>query len=150
ATVRVRFRDPHGRAGAVPLVLQVAAPGAAQSAIRARLETKPVAGTGHGELVLENPGAAPVAGRVVFVLPGGVTTEPESMPAQIGAGSRTSVPLVVQATGDVPAARYPAFAIFEYSDGGTQYTVVESTTMEVVAGKTAGRGLRLLVGLAAL
>jgi hypothetical protein len=149
AIVRVRYRDPLGRRGAVPLVLALSTPGVPMSVIEARLETGTVRGEGHGTFVLTNSGVQPIAGRAVFVLPGGITTEPESMPAQVAPGGRTVVPLVVQAA-DLPPGRYPVYATFEYTRDGTPSVVVGSATIEVVAGAPAGRNLRLLVGAAAL
>ncbi len=151
AIVRVRYRDGLGRTGAVPLVLAVPTPGAEESPIRAKLETSPVAGSGHGELQLENPTDRAVAGRVVFVLPGNLTTEPESIPAQMSAGGgRALVPVVVQASGVPAPGSYPIFAVFEHSQDAVQYTTVARATIAVVGSEVAGRNRRLAVGLTAL
>jgi hypothetical protein len=149
AIVRLRYRDPHGRTGGVPFVVAMGPPDAAPATIAARLETGPVRGAGHGRLVLTNSGSRSVAGRAVFVLPDGLTTEPESMPAEIAAGGRTLLPLAVQA-GNLPPDRYPVFATFEYTEDGTRHVAVAAATMEVLPGPIAGRTLRLAIGLGAL
>jgi hypothetical protein len=148
AIVRVRYRDALGRAAGVPLVLAI---GVGEEPIRATLETSPVAGSGHAELRLENPRQQAVAGRVVLVLPDGLTTEPESVPAQVPGGTTHAlVPIVIQTSGAPPPGRYPVFATFEYSQDGVQHTTIAAGTVEIVGSAVAGRNLRLLVGLGAL
>lgn len=150
ATVRVGYVDGFGRPGSVPLVVLIASAGAAAApSVQAALDVGPLAGVAHGKLLLDNRGPRPVAGRVVFVLPGGMSTEPESLPAQVAAGSRTIVPLAIETRGPVPPGRHAVYAVFEYAEDGEHVTVVATTDVA----STAGRGPRarpLLVGFGAL
>jgi hypothetical protein len=148
-TVRAGYRDGSGRAGATPLVTLVRTLDAPRSPIRASLELQPVSGRGAGQLRLENPDAQPVAGRVAFILPGGLYTEPESLPAQVAAGNQATVPFVLENRGARPAT-YPIFAVFEYLTAGARYCVVARQSVAVTAGGHGGRVLPLVVGAAAL
>jgi hypothetical protein len=148
-TIRLRYRDERGVARSVPLVAPVATPGATSAAVRATLETGPIAGIGHATLKLDDRDGQPVAGRAVFTLPGGLTTEPESVPAQVEPGPGTAVPLLIRNDG-LPPGRYPFYAAFEYTLGGEHFAVIARAAVEV-ANATGQRGTRpLLVGLGAL
>jgi hypothetical protein len=149
ATIRIEHVDAAGRTGSVPLVVLVPTSAPASSAVRASLDLGPFAGVAHGKLVLDNTGGRPVAGRVVFVLPGGTWTEPESLPVQIPAGGRTIVPLAIQARGAVVPGRYPAYAVFEYVDDAEHRTVLATADVVAEAGRSR-RARPLLVGLGAL
>jgi hypothetical protein len=144
-TIRVRYREGAAHR-TVPLVTVVGAPGP----IRATLEVPPVRHHASARLVLENPEARPVAGRVVFVLPEGLATEPESQPARIAPGDRVVLPLVLQNEGGLPPGRYPVFAIFEWTDGPTHEATLARANVEVVAAGPLDRARPLLVGLGAL
>ena len=151
ATIRVRWADEHGRRRSMPLVALVSTRDAPPSAVRARLDpTSPVTRIGGARLVLENPGSRAVAGRVVFVLPRGLDTEPESMPAQLPAGGRTEIPVVLENTGALPPAAYPAYAVFEYPDDGGHATVLAQATIDIAREAAGSRARPLLVGLGAL
>src|SRR5206468_5520253 len=80
----------------VPVVAQVPAPDGSPSPVRLRLAADPVARVGSATLLIENPDARPIAGRVVVVLAGGLATDPESLPARVAASGRTTVPLVLE------------------------------------------------------
>src|SRR5213596_3267262 len=94
ATVHVHYVDALGR-GSVPVVAQVPAPDGSPSPVRLRLAADPVARVGSATLLIENPDARPIAGRVVVVLAGGLATDPESLPARVAASAR---PLLVGAS----------------------------------------------------
>src|SRR5439155_9477852 len=81
ATLRVRWSDPDAGAGSLALVVLVATPGAVDSPLAATVTQEPITRFDHAHLQLENPGAIPAAGGVVFVLPDHLTTDPESAPA---------------------------------------------------------------------
>jgi protein involved in polysaccharide export with SLBB domain len=134
----------------VPLVALVGAEASKPSPIRATLEVAPVAHHGNARLVLENAEARPAAGRVIFVLPEGLATEPESQPVRVAPGDRVTLPLVLQNEGGLPPGRYPAFAIFEWADGPTHETALAEAAVEVVAAGELDRARPLLVGLGAL
>jgi hypothetical protein len=147
ATVRVDYVDAAGRADSVPLVILVPTP--TPGPVRATLEFGPLARVAEGRLTLDSSGDRPLAGRVVFVLPGAMSTEPESLPAQISPGGRTVVPLAIQSRGDVPPGPHRIYGVYEYAEAGEQHTVVATTELAAIA--DGGRRARpLLVGAAAL
>jgi hypothetical protein len=148
ATVRIEYVDVSGRTRSVPLVVRVPTSGPAPTAIRASLDVGPLAAGGDARLALDNAGPHPIAGRVVFVLPGGFWTEPESLPAQIAPGGRTIVPLAIQGGGAAPPGRYPTYAVFEYAEDAEHRTVL--ATAELTAPGARRRARPLLVGLGAL
>src|SRR5207247_9058909 len=112
ATVHVHYVDALGR-GSVPVVAQVPAPDGSPSPVRLRLAADPVARVGSATLLIENPDARPIAGRVVVVLAGGLATDPESLPARGAASARTTVPLVLENRAALPPGSYPAYALSE-------------------------------------
>jgi hypothetical protein len=136
-------------AGAVVLVVPVSSPGAEPSPLRAVLEVEPVALLGHARLRLENPLPAPVAGRVVFVLPDGLTTEPDTQPAVVPAGGARIVPLVLEPRGVRPGT-HRAFAVFGYVADGVAYAVVADAAVAVVPDGGRGGPPPLAIGLLAL
>jgi len=150
ATIRVRYADSAGAPRSTPVVALVSTPGAPASPVRARLTADPLSRVGGARLLLENPGPRPVAGRVVFVLPSVLHTEPESQPAEVGADGRSTVPLMLENGGAPAGTTLPLHAVFEYTAEGTHHTVLAETTVTVVTGAAAGRTLPLAIGLGAL
>jgi hypothetical protein len=149
ALLHVEYVDASGWAGSVPLVVLVTASATPSTTVRASLEVGTLAGVAQGRLVLDSTAAAPIAGRVVFVLPGGMSTEPESLPAQIRPGGRTIVPVAIQSRAALPPGRYPVYGVFEYAADGEHRTVLARAEVPADAGR--GRRARpLLVGLGAL
>lgn len=146
ATVRVHYVDSHGR-GSVPVVAPVPA---GESPVRLRLDASPVARAGSATLLIENPDAEPIAGRVVVVLAGGLVTDPETLPARVAAEGRTTVPLVLENRGGLPPGSYPAYALFEYTAAGVHHAAVARTDVAVVADAGARRVRPLVVGASAL
>ncbi len=148
AVVRVHYRD-NGRTATVPTVVALTAPGTPPEAVRGRLDAPAVAGVSHGTLVLENPGSRAVAGRVSYVLPGGLSVDPESMPAEIPSAGRATLPVVLQNEGGLAPGRYPAFAVLAYGDATAPHTVVVRGSVDV--GRDDPRRRRpLAIGAAAL
>ena len=150
ATLRVRWSDPDAGASSLVLVVLVATPRALESPLAATWTVEPITRLGHAHLQLENPGAIPVAGRVVFVLPEHLTTEPESEPAAVPAGGRTTVPLVIENRGAPPGRSYSISAVFTYTESGTHHAVLAETTAPVVGGSGADRIPPLAIGAGAL
>src|SRR5206468_2353390 len=132
ATVHVHYVDALGR-GSVPVVAQVPAPDGSPSPVRLRLAADRVARVGSATLLIENPDARPIAGRVVVVLAGGLATDPESLPARVAASARTTVPLVLENRAALPPGSYPAYALFEYTASGEHHAAVARADVEVVA-----------------
>ena len=149
ATVHVHYVDALGR-GSVPVVAQVPAPDGSPSPVRLRLAADPVARVGSATLLIENPDARPIAGRVVVVLAGGLATDPESLPARVAASARTTVPLVLENRAALPPGSYPAYALFEYTASGEHHAAVARADVEVVADAGGRRARPLLVGASAL
>jgi hypothetical protein len=143
AIVRVRWQG-----GSAVLVAGVPGTDAPEETVRAHLDAPRVAGVGHAALVVENPGARPVAGRAAFVLPDGLTTDPATVPAEAPAGGRVTLPLVIE--GRAPPGAYPGFAVLEYDADGAHHTVIARTVLDVVADDPARRRRPLLIGGAAL
>jgi len=149
ATLRVRWSDSSG-GGALALVALVATSGAAASHLAATWTIEPIGRLGHAHLQLENPGVLPVAGRVVFVLPAHLTTEPESEPAAVPAAGRATVPLVIENHGATPGQSYPVSAVFTYTENGMHYAVLGEATASVVGGSEGERVPPLAIGGSAL
>jgi hypothetical protein len=150
ATLRLRWSDPDAGASSLALVVLVTTPGAVESRLAATWVVEPITRLGHARLQLENPGAVPVAGRVVFVLPEHLTTEPESEPAAVPAGGRTTVPLVIENQGAPPGRSYSISAVFTYTENGTHHAVLAETTAPVVVGSGEDRIPPLAIGAGAL
>jgi hypothetical protein len=147
AIVRARWTDTGGHGRETPLVLAV--PGDAGGDVSVDLDASPVARLGHVSVALSNPGRDPVTGRVALVLPGGLVTEPESLPARIEPETHATVPIVLQNDGSLPPGRYPIFAALEYDEGGVHRTAIGRATVEVVV-PTGGHVPPLLVGTLSL
>jgi hypothetical protein len=146
-SIRVDHRSG-GRAAMAPLVLVLATPGAAESPVRAALDTTPIASFGRGELALENRDDRPVAGRVSFLLPSGLRTDPASAPQRLAASERAVVPLLIENRGAASAAAASLFAVFEYDADGAHHTVVTTAPLEITA---PGRlSVPIVIGLATL
>jgi hypothetical protein len=148
ALVRVRHRDPHGRGGMTPAVVLMTAPDAAPSAVRGRLDLTPIVSIGRATLELENTGPDAVTGRVLLLLPAGLRTDPQTVPAQVLAGGRTSVSFQVESVEAPPGSRLRVFAVLEYTSGGAGYAVLAETM--AVVGERRPHRLPLVVGFLAL
>ena len=149
ATVRIHYVDALGR-GSVPVVVQVPAPDGSPGPVRLGLAADPVARVGNARLLIENPDAHPIAGRVIVVLAGGLATDPESLPARVAANGRATVPLVFENRAALPPGSYPAYALFEYTASGEHHAAVARADVEVVADAGGRRARPLLVGASAL
>ncbi len=150
ATVHVRYRDALSRWRSVPLVAQVPAPDGSPVLARLALEVRPVGRAGSATLLVENPDSRPIAGRVVLVLGDGLATDPESLPVEVAAHGRTTVPLVLENRGALTPGSYPAYALFEYGDAGAHHAAVAHAEVSVVAQAGGARARPLLVGVGAL
>jgi hypothetical protein len=148
AVIDVGFRDARGR-HSIPAVAPVSTPGLLSVAeVRATLSATPVTGYARAELLLDNPTPFPIHGRVITLLPAGLSTEPTSQAAEVPANGRRAVPLVLQNDGAVPTPGVPMFALFEYGMDGRRHLAVASATVPVVGGGPALRPL--MVGTGAL
>jgi hypothetical protein len=146
-SIRADYRTG-GHAAVTPLVLVLATPGAAGSPVRTTLTTTPITTFGRGELVLENTDDRPLAGRVSYLLPSGLRTDPESTPARVAAGERAVLPLLIENLGGRTTSGESLFAVFEYSADGSYHTVVATAALTVAS--RGGFSVALMVGLAAL
>ncbi len=140
ATVHIHYVDALGH-GSVPVVAAVTASDGSPSLVRVRLEANPVSPVGSAALLIENPDARPVAGRVVVVLAGGLVTDPETLPARVAAHGQTTVPLVLENR---------AALLFEYTVSGEHHAAVARADVAVVADAGGRRARPLLVGVSAL
>jgi hypothetical protein len=147
AIVRVHWQDVAGHARATPLVVAVPSD-VPTGTVTIRTEPSRIGRNGSVPVVLENTGAEPVTGRVLLVLPAGLTTEPEALPAHIAGHSRARVTTVVQNDGELPPDRYPVFAVLEYDEAAVHRTVVAATMVDVEV--PAGARVPLVVGAIAL
>jgi hypothetical protein len=158
AVIHVRYTGDDGQRAAVPVVASVSTPGLLPvPEVRATLTTSPVTRFARAVLLLENPLPAPVHGRVVVVLPDGLTIEPESQPAEVAAGSRSEVPLILQNRDEPAGVTVPIFALFEYDLDGRRHLAVASARADVAGGRPpfpplaiGGSALVLAVALLAL
>ena len=148
--IRLTYADGRGHPGAADLARVIGTPGTMAAPVTAGLGIEPTAAHGTATLTLTNPTLAPVAGRVVPVLPARFTTEPESIPAQVPAQGSTVVTFIVENTSVPPGSTFPLYALFEYEQRGIHYTVLGETTLQIVAAQAAGTVSPLLVGAAAL
>jgi hypothetical protein len=158
AVIHVRYAGDDGHRASVPVVAIVSTPGLLPvPEVRATLTTSPVTRFARAVLLLENPLSAPVHGRVVVVLPDGLTIEPESQPAEVARDGRSEVPLVLQNEGQAAGTVVPVFALFEYDLDGRRHLIVASTRAEVAGGRpplsplvVGGSALGLALALLAL
>jgi len=148
--VRLSYADGRGRPGATDLVRLIGTPGTMGAPVTGTLQVEPTAAHGTATLTLANPTLAPVAGRVVPILPARFTTEPDSIPAQIPAQGTTAVTFIVENTSVPPGSTFPLYALFEYEQRGIHHTVLAETRLLVVAARPAGAVSPLVVGAAAL
>lgn len=146
-SIRADYRAD-GRAAMTPLVLVLATPGAAPSPVHATLVTTPITTFGRGEVVLENGDDRALAGRVSYLLPSGLRTDPESTPARVQPGERMVLPLLIENLGAPPASGEPLFAVFEYAAEGWHHTVVATAPLTVAS--RGGLPVALMVGGGAL
>jgi len=145
-TVRVGWA---GTKRGIPIVALFSTPGEPPSPVRATVDVAPLGRSGSVKLRLANPGPRAVAGRALLVLPAGLSTEPETIPAQLASGGETLVPFAVENHGLAPGP-YPAYAVFEYAEDGAHRATVARADVEVVTRASAEWARRLTVGLAAL
>jgi hypothetical protein len=156
AVVRVLAEGLDAAACAPVIVALVATPGTAPAGVRVGIEAAPVTGMGRAEVRLANPGEAAVDGRVVFVLPSGLATDPQTRPARIPPGGNAVVTLGVENRGPLPPGTYAVYALFEYVEGDSQQTAMAKglVTVEQPAGskwRPLGVGaLALLVAVSLL
>jgi hypothetical protein len=135
AVIRVRYTGDDGRRAALPVVATVSTPGLLPvPEVRATLTTSPVTRFARAVLLLDNPLAAPVHGRVVVVLPDGLTIEPESQPVEVPAQGRSEVPLMLQNRDEPPGVAVPIFALFDYDLDGRRHLAIASTSADVAGG----------------
>jgi hypothetical protein len=134
----------------VPVVAAVSTPEAPPSALHLTLEARRIAAAGGAVLLAENQGGRPIAGRLVIVLPSGLATDPESLPVQVAAGDRTSVPLVLENRDGLPPGTYPAYALFEYTEAAEHRLAFARADLEVVEDGGQARTRPLLIGMGAL
>jgi hypothetical protein len=146
-SIRADYRAG-GRTAMTPLVLVLATPGAAGSPVRMALTTTPITTFGRGELVLENGDDRTLAGRVSYLLPSGLRTDPESTPALLAAGERAVLPLLIENLGAPPTSGESLFAVFEYGADGSHHTVIATAPLTVAS--RGGLSVALMVGLGAL
>jgi hypothetical protein len=135
AVIQVRYTGDDGRRTAMPVVATVSTPGLLPvPEVRATLTTSPVTRFARAVLLLDNPLPAPVHGRVVVVLPDGLTIEPESQPVQVPAQGRSEVPLMLQNRDEPPGVAVPIFVLFDYDLDGRRHLAVASTSADVEGG----------------
>ena len=149
AVIRVRTEGLSPAAAAPVIIALVATPGTAPAAVRATFDAAAVQHAGRAEVRLANPGTSPVDGRVVFVLPDGLATDPQTRPARIAPGGDTSVTLGIENRGALPPGTYAGYALFEYTDGDEQQTAMAKTLITVAA-PPGSESFPLVVGALAL
>ena len=149
AVIRVRTEGLSPAATAPVVIALVATPGTAPAAIRASFDAAAVTRTGRAEVRLANPGTTPVDGRVVFVLPDGLATDPQTRPARIAPGGDASVTLGIENRGALPPGTYAGYALFEYTDGDEQQTAMAKVLITVAA-PPGSESVPLVVGGLAL
>jgi hypothetical protein len=142
AMFRVTYTDRTGHRTSIPAVTAVETPGLLPvPEVHATLTVSPVARFGRAAVALENPTPAPVHGRVIVALPGGLTIEPESQPAAVPAQGRSEVPLVVQNDGAASGSSAPMFALFDYVADGRRHLIVAPAVVTVDTGRAAAAPL---------
>jgi hypothetical protein len=135
AVIHVRYTGGDRRRASVPVVAIVSTPGLLPvPEVRATLTTSPVTRFARAVLLLENPLPVAVHGRVIVVLPDGLTIEPESQPAEVAREGRSEVPLMLQNQGEAPGTVVPVFALFEYDLDGRRHLIVASVRADVAGG----------------
>ncbi len=150
AIIRVRHQQADGRATSTSIVGLIATPDAPETLLDVTLSVDPVSRLGNGRVLLDNHHAQPVAGRLSFVLDAGLTTDPESEPAEVPTHRSATVPLIVEDHGATRDADLLAYAVFEYTADGAHHTALGTTTVRVAEGDGRAGVPALVVGLAAL
>lgn len=148
AIVELRWVDATGATRTTPHVVAVGTPGLPPPDVTLAFETTPIGRYGRATLTLQNHGPVPIHGRVVVALPSELVTEPVSQAADVAAGQRLVLPIVLQRQGDARPGTPPAFAFFDYGLEGRRHVVVSRTTVDVRA--PTGSVSPLVVGGAAL
>ncbi len=148
AAIHLHYADASGP-HTLPAVAAVSTPGLLPAPeVRATLTTTPATGFAHARLVLDNPTATPIHGRVVLLLPAGLETEPTSQAAEVPARGRRTIALVLQTAGATsPPRPSPILALFEYGLEGRRHLVVASAAVSIAGGPAVPA---LVVGIAAL
>jgi hypothetical protein len=149
AVVRVGAEELDAAAAAPVIVALVATPGTAPAAVRAAFAAETVIRAGRAEVRLANPGDAAVDGRVVFVLPEGLATDPQTRPARLAPGGDAIVTLGIENRGALPPGTYAGYALFEYAEGDSQQTAMAKAFITVAA-RERSDSVPLLVGALAL
>ena len=149
AVIQVRYTDSAGHRTSAPAVATVVTPGLLPVLeARASLTTTSVTRFGRATVCIENPTAVPIHGRLITVLPGGLTTEPESQPVELPPRGRRDVPIVVQNDGAVRGSTASMFTLFEYSLDGRWHLIVAPAGVTVATERATESPL--LVGAIAL
>jgi hypothetical protein len=147
AAIQVRYHAG-SQARSVPTVAAVSTPGLLPGEeVAATLTASAATGFAQAQLVLENPTAAAIHGRVVVLLPAGLETEPVSQAADVPPHGRRSLTLVLQTGASAPPSPAPVVVLFEYGRDGRRHLAVASASV-TIGGGTAVRPLS--VGIAAL
>ena len=147
--IQVRYVDSTGHRTSAPAVATVVTPGLLPVLeARTTLATTPVTRFGRATVTIENPTPVPIPGRLITVLPGGLTTEPESQPAEVPAQGSREVPIVVQNEGAARASTASMFALFEYNQDGRWHLSVAPAGVTVSTARVTESPL--LVGAIAL
>ena len=149
AIVRVGAEELSAAAAAPVIVALVATPGTAPAAVRAAFDTETVTRAGRAEVRLANPSEAAVDGRVVFVLPDGLATDPQTRPARLTPGGNAIVTLGIENRGALPPGTYAGYALFEYVEGDSQQTAMAKGFITVAA-REGSEYVPLVVGALAL
>jgi hypothetical protein len=155
AIVDVAYLAPDGTRQTVPYVAAVETPGLPPADVTLAFESTPVGRYGSATLTLQNRGAVPIHGRVVLALPSALTTEPVSQAADVAAGQRLVVPVVVQRAGGARPGLESVFAFFDYGLEGRRHVVVSRSIVTIsdasgsVSPLVVG-GMALALALAAL
>ncbi len=148
AIIDVSYTDDGGTPHTVPHVVAVETPGLPAADVTLGFDATPIGRYGRATLTLENRGAVPIHGRVVVALPSELITEPVSQAADVAAGDRIVLPIVVQPQGMIRAGVAPAFAFFDYGLDGRRHVVIGRTDLTVTS--PHGPVSPLVVGSAAL
>lgn len=150
ATVRTEWMDVVGARHALPLVVLVsAATELPPDPVELVWTLEPAAPVAHTRVRLENRGPRPVVGRLAFVLPGELTTEPEGQPVTIPARAGTTVPVAIESRG-AESGSYPAYALFTYTDADRRRAALTAGELTVARAPRGERAMPLAIGGGAL
>lgn len=149
ATARLAWRDATNARHTAPFVLPVSTPGAPSSAVLLSWTVEPAAPVAHTRLLLENRGTRPLAGRLALVLPGELTTQPDTQPVAIAANGTATVPIAIESRG-AEAGTYPVYAVFTYTDTASRHAEVARVDVAVLRPRAGARATPLAIGGAAL